>query len=71
MNIYKTFIKTLLGFELEEEEDINYNYNLMNFKKNLSEDFEVFPDCIIRFITYPYLYSLINPDYKYKNDSQN
>ncbi|CAD8047095.1 unnamed protein product [Paramecium sonneborni] len=62
LNIYKTFIKTLLGFELEEEEDINYNYNLMNFKKNLSEDFEVFPDCII---------SLINPDYKYKNDSQN
>ncbi|CAD8137840.1 unnamed protein product [Paramecium pentaurelia] len=62
LEIYKTFIKILLGFELEEEEDLNYNCILMNFKKNLKENIEIFPDCII---------SLINPDYKQKNDNQN
>ncbi|CAD8046948.1 unnamed protein product [Paramecium primaurelia] len=62
LGIYKTYIKTLLGFELELEEDFNYNCILKNFKKDLSEDIEIFPDCV---------FSLINPDYKYKNENQN
>lgn len=49
LEIYKTFIKILLGFELDEEEDLNYNCILMNFKKKLNENIEIFPDCIIRF----------------------
>ncbi|CAD8135354.1 unnamed protein product [Paramecium octaurelia] len=62
LEIYKTFIKTLLGFELEEEEDLNYNCILMNFKKELKETMEIFPDCVI---------SLLNPDYKQQNENQN
>ncbi|CAK92405.1 unnamed protein product (macronuclear) [Paramecium tetraurelia] len=60
LGIYQAYIKTLLGFELEQEEDFNYNCILKNFKKDLSEDIEIFPDCV---------FSLINPDYKYKNEN--
>lgn len=47
LEIYEIYIKALLGFEIEEDEDLNYNFILMNYKKELYKSIEVFPDCVI------------------------
>lgn len=46
LKTYELYIKTLLGIESTEEEELEYNVAL-DLSKHLSKDEEIFPECVI------------------------